>query len=77
MSEVTIKDYLKKVKCTKCGNKKLSKMELYFVGERESPKRPVIITKYVSCLECDTVFKIDDKDHTKEFLLEPVTSVGG
>lgn len=77
MREITINDYLKKVSCNKCGNKDITKMELYFVGERESPKHLVIITKYVSCLECDTVFKIDDKDHTKEFLLEPVTSVGG
>ncbi len=72
-----IKEYLKKVSCKKCGNDNITKMELYFVGERESPKHPVIITKYMSCQECDAVFKIDDKDHTKEFLLEPVTSIGG
>lgn len=52
-------------------------MELYFVAERENQKQPVITTKYVSCHECDAVFKIDDKDKTKEFLLEPVLSVGG
>lgn len=72
-----IKEYLKKVKCIKCDNKDITKMELYFVGERKSLEHPVIVTKYVSCQECNTVFKIDDKNHTKEFLLEPVLSVGG
>jgi len=72
-----IKEYLKKIICAKCGNKDITEMELYFVGDRKTPDHPVIITKYVSCLECNTTFKIDDKDHTKEFLLVPVTSIGG
>jgi len=74
---MNIKQYLEKITCPKCSNHKVTKMELYFVGERESPKHSITITKYVSCLECDAVFKIDDTDHTKEYLLVPVTSVGG
>lgn len=73
----TIKEYLKKVSCKKCGNNDVTKMELYFVSERKSEKQPAATTKYVTCLDCNTVFKIDDKDHTKEFLLEPVTAIGG
>jgi len=73
----TVKELLKKVNCPKCKNHDVTKMELYFVGEREEKEHPVIVTKYVSCLECDAVFKIDEKDHTKEFLLQPVIAVGG
>ncbi|MDP2194251.1 MAG: hypothetical protein Q8K36_06975 [Alphaproteobacteria bacterium] len=72
-----IKDYLKKVKCPECANNDFTRFKLYFVGDREVPENSIIISKYISCLECDSVFKIDDKDYTKDFLLEPVIAVGG
>ena len=74
--KITIKEYLAKVKCKKCENVDKSKMELYFVAEREHIEHPVIITKYLSCQICGEVYKIDDKDKTKEYLLEPVLSLG-
>ena len=72
-----IRDYIKKVKCPKCANGDFTRFELYFVGEREVPENSIIINKYISCLECDSIFKIDDEDHTKDFLLEPLVAVGG
>lgn len=70
-------EYLSKIKCPKCDNRNIEKLELYFVGDREVPEKPIVITKYISCLVCDSVFKVDDVDHTKDFLLEPVVEVGG
>lgn len=74
---ITIKEYIKKVKCPNCDNKNVTRFELYFVGDRESINQQFIVTKYLSCLECGTVYKIDDHDKTKEYLLEPVLLVGG
>ncbi len=70
-------EFLSKIKCSKCANSNIEKLELYFVGDREVPENPIVITKYISCFECDSVFLVDDRDHTKDFLLEPVLEVGG
>lgn len=72
-----MKEYLSKVKCKKCGNNDTTMFELYFVSERKDEKSPVTTTKYVSCLGCDTVFKVDDRDMTKDFLLEPAELFSG
>lgn len=72
-----LKEYLEKAVCKKCGNKDKSKMELYFVSERKSIEHPVITTKYLSCLKCNTPYKIDDRDKTKDYLLEPMTAMAG
>lgn len=65
----TIKEILKNVKCTKCGNDDYKEFNLYFIMENRETRN------YISCSKCNTLLELKFKN-MKDYLLDPDINLG-